>query len=112
MESRLDEGRGRWPPPSWFVPASFRLPGSSMLNRRTLIRAGAAAGAGACLTSTLGLWRRVLAQVPGGTLSPDAIQKFVTRLPIPAAMPRTARDDSTDYYSIAVRHFEQQILPS
>jgi spore coat protein A len=57
------------------------------------------------------------AAVPGGTLDPLAIPKYVTPLVIPPAMPRTALLQEpgvgpVDYYEIAVRQFEQQILPA
>jgi len=54
--------------------------------------------------------------LPGGTLDPTTIQKYVTPLVIPPAMPRAAKipvkgGKNIDYYEIAVRQFEQQILP-
>ncbi len=61
---------------------------------------------------------RLFAQpLPGGTIDPAAINKFVTPLTIPPAMPRTAvltrsRRRKSDYYEIAVRQFAQQILPA
>jgi spore coat protein A, manganese oxidase len=83
-----------------------------MTTRRTFLRAGVAAGAGAYLTSKLRLWSRLSAQVPGGTLSPASIPKFASSLFIPPAMPRAAVDATTDYYTIGVRQFTQQILPA
>jgi spore coat protein A, manganese oxidase len=49
-------------------------------------------------------------------LDPTSIDKFVTSLIIPPAMPRTSRlrrgkRRDVDYYEIAVRQFDQQILP-
>src|SRR5262245_15066860 len=85
---------------------------SSMTTRRNLLKLGAMAGAGAYLTSKLGLVSRVLSQVNGGTLPPDAIPKFTTPLVIPPAMPRAASEASTDYYTIGVRQFDQHILPA
>jgi spore coat protein A len=82
-----------------------------MLTRRQLLTLGASAGAGLYLTTTFGSRQRVFAQVPGGTLPPSLIPKFVTPLLIPPAMPRTGSNGTTDYYSIAVRQFTQQILP-
>jgi bilirubin oxidase len=82
-----------------------------MVTRRKLLKLGASAGAGLYFTTKSGFWSRVFAQIPGGTLPPDVIRKFVTPLVIPPAMPRTASDATTDYYSIAVRQFTQQILP-
>ena len=46
--------------------------------------------------------------VPGGTLDPTTIPKYADPLVIPPAMPET----STDYYEIAVKQFDQQILPA
>jgi bilirubin oxidase len=55
--------------------------------------------------------------LPGGTLDPTLIPKYVAPLVIPPAMPRTGRivqrsDKNIDYYEIAVRQFQQQILPA
>jgi len=83
-----------------------------MTTRRRFLLAGAAAGAGALVTNKLGIWPRVLAQVPGGTLSPASIPKFATSLVIPPAMPRAANDATKDLYTIGMRQFGQQILPS
>lgn len=55
---------------------------------------------------------RASAAIPGGTLDPGSIQKYVAPLVIPPAMPRsTAPDLGIDYYEIGVRQFQQQILP-
>jgi bilirubin oxidase len=64
---------------------------------------------------SLGCMQPVRAALPGGTLTPTSIEKYVEPLVIPPAMPRTgiieqdAKD--VDYYEIAVRQFQQQILP-
>jgi FtsP/CotA-like multicopper oxidase with cupredoxin domain len=52
------------------------------------------------------------AQLPGGTLDPLTIPKYVDPLPIPPAMPQTANEalSGVDYYEIAIRQFEQQVL--
>src|SRR5262245_36233247 len=55
-------------------------------------------------------------QLPGGSLDPNSIPKYQAPLVIPPAMPRLAKirrpgAKSVDYYEIAVRQFEQQILP-
>jgi spore coat protein A len=51
------------------------------------------------------------APLPGGSLDPLTIPKYVNPLPIPGTMPKTANaDPNIDYYEIAVRQFEQQIL--
>jgi bilirubin oxidase len=82
-----------------------------MATRRQFLKLATAVGAGAYLTTKFALWQRVFAQVPGGTLAPDTIPKFVTPLRALPAMPPAARDATTDDYTIAVRQFAQQILP-
>src|SRR5678815_3380020 len=82
-----------------------------MATRRRFLKL-ATGGAGLFLTSKFGLWPRALAQVPGGTLLPDVVPKFVMPLVIPPAMPLAGSSPTTDYYAIAVRQFAQQILPA
>jgi spore coat protein A, manganese oxidase len=87
------------------------------LTRREFIKTGAASGAGFYLMSRLGGRTRLFAQpLPGATIDPAAVQKYVTPLVIPPAMPRTAvlpmpGGRKSDYFEIAVRQFGQQILP-
>jgi spore coat protein A, manganese oxidase len=83
-----------------------------MQTRREFVKLGTAGGAGLYLTSRVGSVARLFAQIPGGTLPPKVIAKFVTPLVIPPAMPLTASEDTVDYYRIAVRQFRQQILPA
>jgi hypothetical protein len=57
-------------------------------------------------------WRgRVFAAIEGPSLDPTSIKKYVMPLVIPPAMPKTGRIGRADYYEIAVRQFQQQILP-
>jgi FtsP/CotA-like multicopper oxidase with cupredoxin domain len=85
--------------------------------RREFIKTGAASGAGFYLMSRLGGRTRLFAQPsPSATIDPAAVQKYVTPLVIPPAMPRTAvlpmpGGRKSDYFEIAVRQFGQQILP-
>lgn len=52
------------------------------------------------------------APVPGGTLDPTIIPKYVTPLVIPPEMPKsTASPAPAADYDVAVRQFKQQILP-
>jgi len=56
------------------------------------------------------------AQIPGGTLDPLDVPKYVTPLLIPPVMPTAGRivqkgGKNVDYYEISVRQFQQQILP-
>ncbi|RPI22579.1 MAG: bilirubin oxidase, partial [Acidobacteria bacterium] len=58
-----------------------------------------------------------MAQIPGGTLAPGSVPKYVTPLLVPPAMPRAGIRPQQgakpiDYYEISVRQFEQQILPA
>jgi spore coat protein A, manganese oxidase len=76
--------------------------------------------------STLGVGALVAANVfyafaaplPGGTLDPLTIPKYVTNLVIPPVMKQSAigkgqdDEDRTDDYRIAIRQFKQQILPA
>jgi spore coat protein A len=88
------------------------------LSRRTFVRMAGAAGAGFALFSFLpGGGRRALAQLPGGTLDLTGVPRFATPVLIPPAMPRTGKVKVTggkniDYYEIAMRQFEQQMLPA
>lgn len=56
-----------------------------------------------------------MAFIPGGSLPPTNIPKYQTPLVIPPAMPKTATlpagKRTVDYYEIAARQFQQQILP-
>jgi FtsP/CotA-like multicopper oxidase with cupredoxin domain len=52
-----------------------------------------------------------LAEIPGGTLPPGDVDKYVSPLIKPPAMPGDFKR-SKDKYKIAVRQFTQQILPS
>jgi FtsP/CotA-like multicopper oxidase with cupredoxin domain len=60
---------------------------------------------------------QALAQIPGGTLDPEDVAKYVTPMLIPPAMPRAGKvkvkgGKNIDYYEIAMRQFRQQILPA
>jgi len=62
---------------------------------------------GVILAGTLG--SALSAPLPGGSLNPLTIQKYVTPLIIPPVMPN---DGTANSYDIAVRQFSQQILPA
>ena len=75
-----------------------------MIRRRFLTTVGA----GAVGMMLPGVRRRALAAaIPGGTLKPTRIPKYQRALVIPPAMPPVG----TNYYEIAVRQFQQEILP-
>jgi bilirubin oxidase len=83
------------------------------ITRRGLLQTTALVGAG--LMAPRAFSRRAFAQIPGGTLDPTTIPKYQDQLVIPPAMPKTStitgQGTPIDYYEIAVRQFEQQILP-
>ncbi len=86
-----------------------------MPSRRDLFKYGVFIGASA-FAAKLANWRalnslmieRAMAQ--GALLDPTTIPKYGTNLIIPPAMPKQTQN-GVDYYNIAVRPFEQQILP-
>jgi len=64
-----------------------------------------------------GVKQAYAASIPGGTLDPAAVSKFVTPLLVPPVMPVSARltqqgGKNVDYYEISVKQFQQQILPA
>jgi bilirubin oxidase len=83
----------------------------AVVTRRQLLKAGAVGGA-AVLTPWPS-FRPAWAALLGGTLDPTTVDKYVTRLVVPPAMPSVTsiRNRSIDFYLIAVRQFRQQILP-
>ena len=83
---------------------------SADITRRGLLQTTALVGVG--LLAPLAFKRRAYAQVPGGTLDPTTIRKYTDPLVIPPAMPKTSSTGKIDYYEIAVRQFEQQVLPT
>ena len=88
-----------------------------MQTRRQFIKTVGVAGAVTFLPWRGGVRRAAAATLPGGTLDPGLISKYVAPLVIPPAMPRTSKivqrsGKDIDYYEIAVRQFQQAILPS
>jgi FtsP/CotA-like multicopper oxidase with cupredoxin domain len=86
------------------------------LSRRQFLVGSAAAGTSLFLYQFVGGVKVVRAVVPGPTLDPYGVPKFATPLLIPPAMPRAGKlrvqgGKNIDYYEIAVRQFQQQILP-
>jgi FtsP/CotA-like multicopper oxidase with cupredoxin domain len=95
-----------------------------MLNRRDFLKAICLGSGAAVFWRGNTLYARTgdsriaspLAQIPGGTLDPLAVPQYAAPLLIPPAMPRagwalTWGGKLADYYEIAVRQFQQQILP-
>lgn len=73
----------------------------------------------AVLSLSISVFPASAAPLPGGTLDPTLIPKYQTPLLIPPAMPKTDEvwtgkgsvKQQVDYYEIAVRQFDQYILP-
>lgn len=82
--------------------AFFAYTGGSMLTLYVVGRSGTPVAVGAPL--------------PGGSLDPGSIPRFASPLLVPPLMPRAGRlvrkGRNIDYYEIAVRQFQQQLLPA
>ena len=86
-----------------------------MLTRRTFLKY-----TGGTLTLfTVGKFGlpEAIAQIPGGTLDPGAVAKFMAPLLVPPVMPKAAvllspGGKQIDYYEISMKQFAQQILPA
>lgn len=87
------------------------------ISRRAFIAAAGAVGAGFVLYAVLPGGERVaVAEIPGGTLLPEAVPKFQAPLLIPPAMPRSGTavergGKNVDTYEISMRQISQQVLP-
>jgi FtsP/CotA-like multicopper oxidase with cupredoxin domain len=95
--------------------------GGSAISRRDFLRIGGGAGAGLVFVGRIGgqLFEVPIAAaaIPGGTLDPTGVPKYVTPLLIPPVMPQAASltmpgGKPVDYYEISVRQFAEQILPA
>jgi FtsP/CotA-like multicopper oxidase with cupredoxin domain len=87
-----------------------------MLTRRTFLKYTGATTLTMFVTTASGQHVAVAA-IPGGTLDPLGVPKFVTPLLIPPVMPRAGTirlpgGKPADYYEISVKQFSQQILPA
>jgi spore coat protein A, manganese oxidase len=97
-----------------------RLKGrQKVFTRRSFIKACGVLGAALCLPLKWGGTRTVYAAIPGGTLDPAAVPKYVTPLLIPPVMPRAGTiklkgGKNADYYEISMKPVPggQQILPA
>lgn len=86
-----------------------------MFSRREFLILGTGAAALAIVPGTVRSGTASALPLPGGSagLDPTSIPKYVTPLPIPSAMPKTAvLPDGIDYYEVAMRQLTQQILPT
>ena len=88
-----------------------------MNSRRTFLKYTGATTLTLFAYSKLGGLRQAIAQIPGGTLDPGPVSKFVTPLLIPPVMPKAGTiklkgGKNADYYEISMKQFAQQILPA
>jgi FtsP/CotA-like multicopper oxidase with cupredoxin domain len=96
------------------------------MNRRQFLKFTTAAGAALFLPLRFSLEgsrapgvsvQLAQAQIPGGTLDPANVPKYMTPMLIPPVMPTAGKlnmpgGKSVDYYEISMKQFLQQILPA
>lgn len=88
-----------------------------MISRRDFLKLSGA-GVLSLYAATHGKFSlRAQAQIPGGTLDPLSVPKYMTSLLIPPVMPRAGILNQrgrkpVDYYEISMRQITQQILPA
>ena len=94
--------------------------GKRAVSRRDFLRISGGAGVGLMFVGQVGgqLFQVPVAaaQIPGGSLDPSSVPKYVTPLLIPPVMPRAGTiplrgGKPADYYEISMRQFSQQVLP-
>jgi FtsP/CotA-like multicopper oxidase with cupredoxin domain len=96
--------------------------GASGVSRRDFLRIAGGAGAGLMVMGRIGgrLFEMPVASaepIPGGSLDPRRVTKYVTPMLIPPVMPRAGTitrpgGQRVDYYEISVEELTQQILPA
>jgi FtsP/CotA-like multicopper oxidase with cupredoxin domain len=87
-----------------------------MITRRTFLKYTTGTALTWYAFNNLGVLN-ALAQIPGGTLDPNAVPKFQTPLLIPPVMPKAGKliqrgGKNVDYYEISMKQISQQILPA
>src|SRR6266540_1484638 len=87
-----------------------------MLSRRDFLKLSGAGMLSLYVASRGKFILHALAQIPGGTLDPGDVTKYVTPLLIPPVMPKAGvvkqKGKTVDYYEISMRQFQEQILPA
>ena len=88
-----------------------------MLSRRGFIKLSGAGLLSLYVTSRGKFSLRAQAQIPGGSLDPLSVPKYVTPLLIPPVMPRAGTikqkgGKPIDYYEISMKQISEQILPA
>jgi spore coat protein A, manganese oxidase len=88
-----------------------------MITRRDFLKLSGAGVLSLYVASRGKFLLRAQAQIPGGSLDPHDVTKYVTPMLIPPAMPKAGTikqrgGKNVDYYEISMRQFPQQILPA
>jgi len=104
-----------------------------MTSRRSFIKLTGAGIAALYISANGNFVRKVFAAIPGGTLIPLEVPKYLTPMLIPPAMPKAAKyltpmlippampkagkiknkmGKNSDYYEISMKQFPQQVLPA
>ena len=88
-----------------------------MPTRRSFLKLTGASTIAWYVATQTGWMERAMAQIPGGTLEPGAVTKYVTPMLVPPVMPRAATltmpgGKPADYYEISMKQLAQQILPT
>src|SRR5256714_8953116 len=83
-----------------------------MVTRRQVIQAGTVGGAALLVPAAFVARQQAFADpVPGGTLDPTKVPKYVLPLFVLPAMPGGQQTGGVTYHQIAARQFNQRILP-
>jgi len=88
-----------------------------MITRRQFLRLSGAGTLSLFAANQGKFIEQAMAQIPGGTLGPLVVPKYLTPMLIPPVMPKAASyviagRKPIDYYEISMRQFAQQILPA
>jgi FtsP/CotA-like multicopper oxidase with cupredoxin domain len=88
-----------------------------MQTRRQFLKLTGAGTLSLFMATRAGWVQKALAQIPGGTLDPVNVPKYLTPMLIPPVMPRAGTikqigGKNVDYYEISMKQFPQQILPA
>ncbi len=88
-----------------------------MPTRRSFLKLTGASTLAWYVATQTGWTQRAMAAIPGGTLDPADVDKYVTPMLIPPVMPRAATitmpgGKPADYYEISMKQISQQILPA
>ena len=88
-----------------------------LLTRRGFLKSAGLLSAAYWLGPKLMIGGKAYAQIPGETLDPGSVPKYITPLLIPPVMPKAGTivqrgGKNIDYYEISMRQISQQILPA